>query len=167
MPNMILAALSSKEILQSKLSAAVTADFVMVTSPKGAQIVISLERLSEIKRIKTVYPGLLVLASGALLIAAAAYCSKEGDGAALPAALIGLSFVIAYFWSRRASVVFIVDGESTETASGSLRDATALLRAVQMARSRRGDAPAKRSEEGESFRQWMGRTLGFLRAKGA
>lgn len=167
MPNTILAALSSEEILQSKLSAVVTAEFVMVMSPKGVQIVISLDRLSEIKRIKTIFPGLLVLASGALLIAAAAYCSKEGDGAALPAALLGLSFVIAYFWSRRAVVAFIVDGESTETASGSLRDAEALVRAVQMVRSRHGYALAKRSEEGESSRQWMGRTLGFLRSKRA
>lgn len=167
MPNTILAALSSEEILQSSLSAAVTAAFVMVTSPKGAQIVISLERLTEIRRTKTTHPGLLVIASGAFLVAAAAYCSKEGDGAALPAALIGLVFVIAYFWSQKASIAFVVDGESTETVSGSLRDAAALLRAVEMARARGGYALAKRSEEGESFRQWIGRTLNLSRAKRA
>ena len=167
MPNTILTALSSEEILQSSLSAVVTTDFVMVTNPKGTQIVISLERLSEIKRIKTTYPGLLVIASGAFLIAAAAYCSKEGDGAALPAALIGLAFVIAYFWSQRASIAFVVDGESTETPSGSLREAAALLRAVEIARARRRYAVAKRSEGGESFRQWIGRTLGLSRAKRA
>ena len=164
MPNAILAALSSDEILQSSLSAVVTADYVVVTSLKGeSHIVISLERLSEIRTIKTTYPGLLVIASGAFLVAAAAYCSKQGDGAALPAALIGLAFVISYFWSQRASIAFIVDGESTETASGSLRDAAALVRAVEAARARREYVIAKRSQVGESFWEWVRRVLGFAR----
>ncbi len=166
MPNTILAALSSDEILQAGLSAVVTPDYVIVTSPKGeSHVVISLERLSEIKTLKTTYPGLLVIASGAFLVAAAAYCSKEGDGAGTPAALIGLAFVIAYFLSQRASIAFIVDGESTETASGGLRDAAALLRAVEMARARRGYAVAKKSKQGESFRPWIQRVLGFSRGE--
>lgn len=164
MPNAILAALSSEEILQSRLSAVLTADYIVVTSPQGgSHVVISLERLSEIKTIKTTYPGLLVIASGAFLIAAAAFCSKQGDGAALPSALIGLAFVISYFCSRRASIVFVVDGESIETASGGLRDAAALVRAVEAARARREYALAKRSQEGESFGQWARRFLGFAR----
>jgi hypothetical protein len=164
MPNTILAALSSEEILQSSLSAVVTADYVIVTNPdRQSHTVISLERLSEIRTIKTTYPGLLVIASGALLVAAAAYCSKEGDGAALPAALIGLTFVIGYFLSQRASIAFVVDGESTETASGGLREAGALVRAVETARAKRGYAVAKRSKEGESLRQWIQRVLGFSR----
>ena len=168
MPNAILAALSSEEILQSGLSAVLTADYVMVTSAKSeSHIVISLQRLSEIRTIKTTYPGLLVIASGAFLVAAAAFCSKQGDGAALPAALIGLVFVIAYFWSRRASIAFVVDGESTETVSGGLREAAALLRAVETARARRGYAVAKRSNEGEPFRQWLPRVLGFSRKQRA
>jgi len=162
MSNAVLAALSSDEILQSSLSAVVTADYVIVTSPKGeSHVVISLERLSEIRTIKTTYPGFLVIASGAFLVAAAAFCSKQGDGAALPAALIGLIFVIAYFWSQRALIAFVVDGEATETASGSPRDAIALLRAVESARARHGYAVAKRSNEGESLRQWLQRVLGF------
>jgi hypothetical protein len=166
MPNAILAALSSDEILQSSLSAVLTADYVVVTSPKGeSHIVISLERLSEIRTIKTSYPGLLVIASGALLVAAAAFCSKQGDGAALPAALIGLAFVISYFWSQRASIAFIVDGESTETVSGSLRDAAALVRAVETARARREYAAARRSQQGESFWQWAQRVLGLARMR--
>jgi hypothetical protein len=167
MPNAILAALSSDEILQSRLSAVVTADYVVVTSPKGdSHIVISLERLSEIKTIKTTYPGLLVIASGCFLVAAAAFCSKQGDGAALPAALIGLAFVIAYFCSQRASIAFLVDGESTETVGGGLRDAAVLVRAVETARARHEYAAAKRSEQGESFRQWLGRVLGFASVGG-
>jgi len=162
MPNGILAALSSDEILQSSLSAVVTADYVMITGPKGgSHILISLERLSEIRTIKTTYPGLLVIASGAFLIAAAAYCSKQGDGAALPAALIGLAFVIAYFWSQRACIAFVVDGESTETVSGSLREAAALVRAVKTARAKRGYAVARQSEQGESLWQWVQRVLGL------
>jgi hypothetical protein len=168
MSNAILAALSSEEILQSSLSAVVTADYVIVTSPKGeSHAVISLERLSEIRTIKTIYPGLLVIASGAFLVAAAAFCSKEGDGAALPAALIGLTFVIAYFCSQRAQIAFVVDGESTDTASGSVRDAAALLRAVESARARHGYTVAKKSSEGESLWQWLQRVLGFSRRQRA
>src|SRR3954453_16729070 len=168
MPNAILAALSSEEVLQSGLSAVVTADYVVVTSSKGeSHSLISLERLSEIRRIKTTYPGLLVIASGAFLVAAAAFCSKQGDGAAVPAALIGLVLVIAYFGSQRALIAFVVDGESVETASGGLREAAALLRGVETARTRRGYAVAKRSDEGESFRQWLQRALGFSRRQRA
>lgn len=164
MPNTILAALSSEEILQSSLSAVVTADYVIVTSTdRQSHTVISLERLSEIRTIKTTYPGLLVIASGALLVAAAAYCSKEGDGAALPSALIGLAFVIGYFLSQRASIAFVVDGEWTETVSGGLREAGALVRAVETARAKRGYTVAKRSKQGESLRQWIQRVLGFSR----
>lgn len=164
MPNTILAALSSEEILQSSLSAVVTADYVVVTTPNTqSHTVISLERLSEIRTIKTTYPGLLVIASGAFLIAAAAYCSKEGDGATVPSALIGLAFVIGYFVSQRASIAFIVDAESTETTSGSLRAAAALVRAVETARAKRGYTVARRSRQGESLRQWVGRILGFSR----
>ena len=168
MPNAILAALSSDEILQSRLSTVVTVDYVVVTNPNGgSHIVISLERLSEIRMIKTTYPGLLVIASGAFLVAAAAFCSKQGDGAALPSASVGLAFVIAYFCSQRAAIAFVVDGESTQTASGGLRDAAALVRAVETARARREYAAAKRSKEGESFRQWAGRVLGLARIGGA
>lgn len=168
MPNAILAALSSEEILQSRLSAVLTADYVIIKSPKGgSHIVISLERLSEIRTIKTTYPGLLVIASGSFLVAAAAFCSKQGDGAALPAALIGLLFVIAYFCSQRALIAFMVDGESTETASGGLRDAAALVRAVETARARREYAAAKRSQGGESPWQWVGRVFGFARIRRA
>ncbi len=166
MPNAILAALSSDEILQSSLSAVLTADYVALTSPKGeSHIVISLDRLSEIKTIKTTYPGLLVIASGTFLIAAAAFCSKQGDGAALPAALIGLAFAIAYLCSQRAAIAFIVDGEWTQTASGSLREAAALVRAVETARAKRQYAAAKRSQGGESLRQWVQRVLGFARIR--
>lgn len=165
MPNAILAALSSDEVLQSRLSAVLTADCVIVTNPlKGSHILISLSRLSEIKTIKTTYPGLLVIASGAFLIAAAAFCSKQGDGAALPSALIGLAFVIAYFCSQRASIAFVVDGESIETVSGGLRDAAALVRAVEAVRTRREYAAVKRSDHGESFGQWMKRILSLTRA---
>ena len=104
-----------------------------------------------------------MIASGALLVAAAAYCSKEGDGAALPAALIGLAFVVGYFVSQRASIAFVVDTESTETVSGSLREAGKLVRAVETARARRGYAVARRSREGESLRQWIQRVLGLSR----
>lgn len=164
MPNSILTALSSEEILQSSLSAVVTADYVVVTNPNNqSHTVISLERLSEIRTIKTTYPGLLVIASGAFLIAAAAYCSKEGDGAALPSALIGLTFVVGYFVSQRASIAFVVNAESTETLSGNLRTAGALVRAVETARAQRGYAVAKKSKQGESLRQWFGRVLGLSR----
>lgn len=85
------------------------------------------------RRVKMSYPGLLVIAIALFLIAAAAYYSKQGDGATIPIAVIGVIFVVFYFNSRRASVAFLLEKEVLETVPGSLREASAVIRAVRKA----------------------------------
>jgi hypothetical protein len=77
----------------------------------------------------------MVIASAFLLIAAAANCSRQGNGAALPMALLGAVFVIGYFLSRRASVAFVTDSYRAETCTGSLSEAEAVIGRVHAAQN--------------------------------
>jgi hypothetical protein len=136
MANALLDALPDEPVLQSNSLATVTPSLVIIRTAQGsAQSVISLDRVHDVRRVKTTYPGLLVIAAALFLIAAAAYASKQGNGAQIPAAVLGLLFLAFYFGSRKAAVVFLFEGEVVETAPGSLREASALIRAVEKARS--------------------------------
>jgi hypothetical protein len=136
MANPIVAALSNEEIVHASTLATVTANFVVV--PNGArqrQNIIALSNVESMQKIKTTYPGLLVIACALFLVAAAAYYSKEGNGAHIPAAFLGMGFVIAYLGSQRASIAFYVGAEVVLSPSGTLRQAAALVKAVEEARS--------------------------------
>ena len=134
MPDPIMAALTGERITLSNSLATVATTCVVVRTAGGrSNSIISLSRITGIQTLRTSVPGLLVIASGLFLVAAAAHYSKDGGQADLPIALLGLAFVIGYLGSRRAAIVFAVDGESIETASGSLREAAALARAVRLA----------------------------------
>jgi hypothetical protein len=133
MAKSVLDSLSGEEILESNSLGVVTNNWVVVRSPGESEIVISLSRVSTVKTIKTTYPGLLVVASAALLIAAAAASSKQGAGAALPIAFLGLLFAIGYLLSRRAAVSFTVGAETFRTPDGSLRDAAVFVAAIEKA----------------------------------
>jgi hypothetical protein len=137
MANTALDALAGEEILESNSLGAVMRHCVVLKG-LGSQTesVISLAVISSVKSIRTTYPGLLVIAASAFLIAAAAASSKQGGGAAGPIAILGLLFVVAYWLSRRASVVITVGAERTETAPGSPREARAFIAAVQSALKR-------------------------------
>jgi hypothetical protein len=134
MTNPIIAELCEGQVLQSNPLAIVTRDCIVVRDPEGrSHTIIALARLSRLKRIRTTYPILLVIACGFAVIAAAAFCSKQGSGAGIPASLLGGAFAVGYLLSRRASVAFVVGSEVTETVSGSPSEATALIKAVQAA----------------------------------
>jgi len=136
MANTIVGALTDDVAQKSYLMTTVTAGCVVVRNPSAAsETAISLSRLSEVQTVKASYPGLLVIASGLSVVAAAAFCSKEGDGAGFPTAFLGASFVAGYFFSRKAAVKFIVDSEVTQTPFGSPRAARDLRVAVQSARA--------------------------------
>lgn len=139
MANEIVSALSDDEIIHSNLLATVTRNCVIIPNPGGhAQTVIALSRISSVRNVKSSYPGLAVIAGALALIAAAAACSKDGHGAALPIALLGLGFAIAYIGTRRGSVCLVIASEkreTVETASGSLKDAAALAGAIEQVRS--------------------------------
>jgi len=134
MPDPIMAALTGERITLSNSLATVATTCVVVRTVGGrSNSIISLSRITGIQTLRTSVPGLLVIASGLFLVAAAAHYSKDGGQADLPIALLGLAFVIGYLGSRRAAIVFLVDGETIETVSGGLREAAALARAVRLA----------------------------------
>jgi len=136
MANALLDALPDEPVLQSNSLATVTPSLVIIRTARGtAQSVISLARVHDVRKLKTTYPGLLVIAAALFLIAAAAYASKQGSGAQIPAAILGSLFLAFYFSSRKAAVVFLFESETVETAPGTLREASALIRAVEKARS--------------------------------
>jgi hypothetical protein len=134
MANTIIGALADDVTQKSYLMTTVTTGCVVIRDASAAsQTAISLSRLSEVQTIKTSYPGLLVIASGLSVVAAAAFCSKEGDGAGVPSAFLSAIFVAGYFLSRRAAVKFVVDSEITQTPFGSPNAAISLIRAVETA----------------------------------
>jgi hypothetical protein len=146
MTDRILAALTDQEVQQCYLSTTITSSCVVVRNPNApAHTIISLERLSEIETIKTTTPGLLVIASGLLTIAAAAFCSKQGDGAGPPVGIAGVGFWVGYLATRRASIRFHVGEETTQTVFGRLSEAAKLRRAVKQASSK-----AEGAAEGET-----------------
>jgi hypothetical protein len=133
----LVASIPGEEILKSNALAIVTAGWVVVRPVQGrSRVVLSLEALTDIRRIQTTHPGLLVIASGLLLIAAGAYYSKDSSPASIPIGILAFLFLIAYVGTRRASVVFVVDNETIETGLGSVRDASDLVRAVTDAQAR-------------------------------
>ena len=140
MPQTILAALSGEQVLLSNSLATVATTCVVIRDPDGrSNTIISLHRIAATRTIKTSVPGFLVVASGLFLVAAAAHYSKDGGSADIPIALLGLAFVVAYLVSRRASIALEVGRETIETASGSLGEAAALVRAIKAARTQLGE----------------------------
>ena len=135
MANRLLEAMPDEPVLQQNSLATVTERCVVIRAAQGsAHSMLSLDRISDVRRVKTTYPGLLVISAALFLIAAAANASKQGDGAAIPMAVLGAVFLLLYFGSRRASVVFFVDRDTVETAQGSLREAAALIKTLRKLR---------------------------------
>src|SRR5437764_448181 len=127
MANTIIGALTDDAAPKNYLMTTVTTGCVVIRNPVAeSETAIALSRLSEVQTVKTSYPGLLVIASGLSVVAAAAFCSKEGDGAGIPTAVLSASFVAGYLFSRKAALKFIVDSESIQTAFGSPRAANHL-----------------------------------------
>lgn len=134
MANTIIGALAAGAAQKSYLMTTVTTGCVVIKNPSAAsETAISLDRLSGVQTLRTSYPALLVIASGLSLISAAAFCSKEGDGAGIPAAVLSTIFVAGYFFSRKAALKFTVDSEGIQTSFGSPRAANNLRKAVQAA----------------------------------
>ena len=132
--NPILTALSDERLLFDNPLATITDHCVIVrTTEQQAHTLLPLGRISSLKKVQTSRPAFLAIAAGLFLIAAAAQASKESDGATIPIALFGVCAVIAFFVSRRAAVAFILDGERTQTEFGGLRQASALISAIQSA----------------------------------
>ena len=166
MANTIIGALTDNAAQKNYLMTTVTTGCVVIRNQSAAsETAISLSRLSDVQTVKTTHPALLVIASGLSVVAAAAFCSKEGDGAGIPTAVLSATFVAGYFFSRKAALNFIVDSESTQTMFGSPRAANHLWKAVQTARIQEVNPEKQISEQPELERSLPG--LLSLRAEGA
>jgi hypothetical protein len=137
MADQLLDSLSGEDVLQSNSIATVTAAWVLVKNPdRHKRVVLSLHSIHSVRRVRTTYPGLLVIASAVSLIAAAAAYSKEGNGAGIPLGIVAAIFGLVYVASRRGSVCFEVEGEEFCTVNGTLTEARDIADAVAKAQEK-------------------------------
>lgn len=131
----VTAAISEEEVLRPNRLAWVTQHFLILrNAERQSHTIIPLTRLVGINVVKTPYSGLLAIAAGVFIVAAAAFASKQGGGAAVPCALLGAFLMAIYFGSRRANVTFRLDTGAIETLSGNLVETEALIQLIQRAR---------------------------------
>jgi hypothetical protein len=134
MLNTIMAGLPDEQIIESNPLATVTTNCLVIRNSDGkSQTIILLSRLSSIRKATTTYPGFVVIAAGLSLISAAAMCSKQGHGAAIPIGALALLFLLGYAAHRRASLAFIAGSGAAVTPDGNVAEADALIHAVQSA----------------------------------
>lgn len=137
MANSVLDSLAGEQVLASNPLGAITTRWVVLRPAYSqAEIVIALSRISTVKLIRVSYPGLLVVACAAMLVAAGAASSKQGSGAALPIAFVGVLFAIGYLLARKASVSFKVDGDIVYTPDASPRHAAEFFSVLEKAIAR-------------------------------
>jgi hypothetical protein len=131
----VAAAISDEEVLQPNRMAWVTPHFLILRNvDRQNHTIIPIMRLASVDVVKTPYSGLLAVAAGIFVVAAAAFASNQGDGAALPCALLGAFLIAIYFGSRRANITFKLDTGAVATTRGPVREATALIQLVELAR---------------------------------
>jgi hypothetical protein len=142
MTNGIVDALSGEVVFYSNSLATVTRNSVVLRDAETrSQIILSLSRISHVKKITTTYPFLLVIATASLIIAAAAAASRDGGGAeaGIPFAVLGFLLLAGYFVSRRGSVSFVAGSEIVETIAGTPADAVALIAAITSVQTAAGE----------------------------
>lgn len=136
MADAMIDAVSDEEILYSNSLGAVTRNWIIIPDSSGrSRTMIPISLLSQFTANKVSYPGLLVVAAGLLVLAAASFSSKEGSGAGIPIALVAIVSLIAYRISRKASVAFTTGSAVTNTIAGSHNDADGLALAVELAQA--------------------------------
>ena len=133
MAKLLVAHLLDRQILLLNPLATVMDDCVVIRDTANlSHIILGLSHLTGLKRHRTTHPGLLVIAAGLSLVAAAAYASHEQNAAWIVAILAAAS-AASYFLSRRESVTFISGRYSAETDPGTLSQASKLISAVHQA----------------------------------
>ncbi len=134
MASTILSALSERVLHHNSL-ATVTDNWIVVRdSTSQSQSLVLIDDLSGVRTSRTIHLIYLAWAAGCLLMALAAEHSKEAYGATIPFALIGLTLLAIAQFTRRASVLFVLESEVVETPFGSLREAATLVAAVRFVR---------------------------------
>jgi len=142
----MIEALSDEHVVRSNSVAIVTRNWIILPDADShSQTILAISRVEDLKIIRTTYPGLIVIAAALFLLAAAAFSSKEGNGAGLPIALVGFFFLVGYIGSRRACVAFTVGKETAYSINGSPSEASAVVKAVHSAQARLTTAPSDES----------------------
>jgi hypothetical protein len=119
-------------VVHANTIATVTRNCLVVRyDARRAQAIISLKSIKGMRKVNFTNPALLVIAAGLLLIAAAAYASHEGYEVSSALAAVALLFLLAYFLTRRATVLFLLENQNIESKRGSYREATSIIRAVE------------------------------------
>jgi hypothetical protein len=161
MPSTILSAIG-EPVLHSNDLATVTENWIIVRDSRSqSQALLSIANVSRLKTHKTTNLGkspnsmYLACSAGSFLVAMATLFSKQGDGATLPFAFVGLGLLLAVHVTRLASVVFVIDSEAVQTRFGSLSEAARLLVAVRYARGSRQIDAEIRSRRYLWFRAYL------------
>jgi len=132
MDDAIVNSLMGETVVHANTMATVTRNcLIMRDDMRRAQAVIGIQSIQGMRKINFTNPALLVIAAGLFTIAAAAYSSHEGYEVSVSLALIGLFFLLGYFLTRRATVLFLLENQSIESRRGTYRDATSIIRAVE------------------------------------
>ena len=140
--------LVGQQVLYSNSLATVTEQWIIIRDyGQQSHTIVSLASVSNVTVVKITHIPLVVFASGFFIVAAAAQYSKEGGGAGIPCALIGVWFLIACLGFRRASVTLDVDSGSANTAFGTVAEATKLTAAIRSAREQPSPSPIRSNDE--------------------
>ena len=133
MASTILSSLGETVLHRNSL-ATVTDNWIVVREVEShKQVLVSIGSISAIKTLKTFQLTHFTSGVGCILIALAAAGSKEPYGATIPFLLIGMTLLISAQFSRRASLAFISEEETIQTAFGALSEAATLLTAIRSA----------------------------------
>jgi hypothetical protein len=132
MDDALVNALMGETVVHSNPIATVTRNCLVVRyDARRAQAIISLQSIKGMRKVNFTNPALLVIAAGLFTIAAAAYSSHEGYEVSGALSAVGLLFLLSYFLTRRATVLFLLENQNIESKSGSYREATSIIRAVE------------------------------------
>jgi hypothetical protein len=136
MNDAIVSALAGETVVHANPIATVTRNCLVVRyDVRQAQAIIGLESIRGMRKVNFTNPALLVIAAGLFLIAAAAYSSHEAHEVSASLSAVGLLFLLAYFLTRRATVLFLLENQNIESKRGSYREATSIIRAVERVRA--------------------------------
>lgn len=142
----LIAALSGEDIIHANSLATVTTSCVVIRAANSrSRVILSLTHIASLRRVMHGYPAFLPIAAGCFIMAAAAHVSKEGAPTELTLAALALLFLLAFFATRRGSVLFELETEQIESAQGSLAEAAATVEAVISAQARAARAVSRQA----------------------
>jgi len=159
MPSTILSSLG-EPVLHSNSLATITDNWIVVRlSQSRLQILVSIQSIAAVKTSRTTTQyHYLACALGCLVIAAAALCSQEADGATLPFSLAGFVLLSVARATRQTSLTLKTEAEAIHTAYGTLREAATLIATIRSAQGSRPQSDPTRYD----FSRWLRAYIALL-----